>query len=551
MNNGILPLMGFPIADSNASTTPFTTQEVTLVAGNNITPGNVVTMRSDGRVYASTSSVVPPAFLNNDAVQPLTPLALNSSFFNGQFDNTNYQYINSDVVTDSATTIAGTDVFCVLFTGDNITPTTNLRLQTMRGNTLVAVTLINSFSGQDGARLLDLGNGNVLLLYWSTSVGRWVYEIRNAITHSTVLSATTLSNSPSSGSVSLRLSASLLSNGNAVIAYNDTGTLCYFRVISNTGNTVVAETSFSVSSNSTIATTAGGGWFAIGYDLSNQGTFRRYTNAGTLFGTAVSVGSGSGTAGSDGKANRGRLFMRSDGTLLYINEGSSPRTVVVYDTSNALVTTINLINTSVSMKLLRDDVFYVLMAGPSGAQDRFLFVIGPDNQLRVARQVISASALMTNGITTTSPVIDVNPDGTIWIVVNISDSGSLHQVNLLSFNSSGTQTSNTILRAPGNGLQTNFVLNLNCEGTQFIATSFGGASPQGMLGGWYFTPRQSIFGVARSAATVGGNVRVQVSGTATISPPFIGGVAFDRRTATPPGIRGVVGRSSAVLYGPI
>jgi hypothetical protein len=70
-----------------------------------------------------------------------------------------------------------------------------------------------------------------------------------------------------------------------------------------------------------------------------------------------------------------------------------------------------------------------------------------------------------------------------------------------------------------------------------------------MRAGYYFPVIQSVFGVAASSVSAGQSCRVQVAGTATVSPSVAGGAAFDSRTASVPGNRGVFGGTGAILYG--
>lgn len=519
-----------------------------IKAGLPIAQNNLLGLRSDGKLYPLPTGGIPNSWLNNSSLQTISALSI-SAAFDSSYSSQYYQWLDYSNG-DPTVAVAGTEYTCVLWMGDgSASSTTNLYIRTLKRGAIVATLQLNSYTTQNYAKLIDLGNGTVMVLYWNSSSSCWAYQILNAATLAVIKAQTTISNASTNADAGV--GAALLSNGNVVIAYRKSTPAGYFQVISNTGTSVVAETSLGDASitNTNITVTAGGGYFAIGYSLSSSCNFRRYTNAGALVGTAVALaGSSTSAAGAGQGRKQSRLFMRSDGSLLHLDAISSPYAINVYDTANTLTATVSLGNTNTNLdRVLINDVLYIVRN--VSAANMSMVAFGADNQIKLNRTIVTGTSILASATSINSSIWDVSPDGSFCGLFTITDTANF-QTNFITYDSSGNQLVNTVIVASGT---TNYRV-AHCQiAVDSVFLAMGGASGSNlynMRSGWYYIAYQSIYGVAAASAAKNADVTVQVTGLATISPAMSGGVAFDQRSATIPGIRGVVGGSSAILYGP-
>jgi hypothetical protein len=550
MNNGLMPLMGFPQA--NSSNQALAPQFIDVQAGDSISAGNLVTMRADGRVYPAPTSGIPASWFNNTSQKTITALS-QSAAFDSAFDNGNFWWVDP-ANGIGACSVAGTELTCVLWTGDgSSSPYAGIRLRTLNRNNQIATTQVTTASNQIYPQIHDLRNGSVLVLHWNGgSPGRWVYTIYNASTLAIVSGPTTLPIDSSNNSSAV--AAAVLSNGNVVLAVRDFNSSILWRVISNTGTVVVSDQTFTGGNNSGLSVAAGGGFFAIAHQQSSELRIRRYTNAGALVGSEIATGE-SVNAGFSGFNVGRRIFIRSDGSLLYFRTPASNASVRVYDTSNNIVANQVLQSNSNGQLYtgLVNDVLQVIYNFDSTARSICRF--GADNQVKINQrlwtfgvEVVLSPPGTPNAIN--RDVYDVGSDGSIYGVAMCSDTpANSRQTFYFNFDQNASFVSSVAVSGISSPREPAFV-KITRDTVMAAMGNSGSFSDLGsMRAGYYFPVIQSVFGVAASGASAGQNCRVQVAGSAAVTPSVAGGAAFDQRTATVPGNRGVFGGSGAILYG--
>ena len=542
--------MGRYLSDENTILTP---QFINLPAGVAVSAGNLLTIRSDGKVYPAPQAGVPASWFNNTSQKTISALTQTSYFDSGLF-NTNFQWPDWNQGATNSTGISGTEYTVFLVSGVAGGPSsTGLTVRTMLRNNIVATTVLNTtYTNQQLlSNVFDLGNGTFLVLYWNHNSVRWVYQILNAATHNVIVAETVVSTN-ASNSTSTAIGVALLSDGNIVFSYAPSGGLLYWRIISNTGTSVVAETSTGVTTGG-VNVSAGGGFFVLAYGLSSTLRFRRFTNAGVLVGSEINTGVNQSILGMP-YSRYGRHWVRSDGSLVWLNTTNSPDAFTVYNTTNTVVANnvLNGYNGQILSVAMVDSIVYVVYY--SSNLSAILVKFGTNNQVVYNSNLFTAGTTFSifsqaDRVEPDASIFTTGPDGSIYGLINVYSTDTFQYVNYyLTFDQNATFVSSTQTIATPSGTRFTPAVVLFQQDTVTVGQggSSGFAYPSA---GYYFPVLQSIYGVATSSASAGQNVKVQVVGTATVTPSIAGGGSFNSLAATIPGNRGIFGGSGAVLYG--
>lgn len=544
--------MGRYLSDENTILTP---QFINLPAGVAVSAGNLLTIRSDGKVYPAPQAGVPASWFNNTSQKTISALTQTSYFDSGLFTS-NYQWPSPYSGATNSTGISGTEYTAFLVSGNGGSAGTGLTVRTMLRNNIIATTFLNTtYTNQNTlSGIYDLGNGSFLVLYWNSSTSRWVYQILNAATHAVIVAETAVSANANTASSSGTIGVALLSNGNVVLTYLSSGGAgSFWRIISNTGGAIVAETSLSQTGLGTIMVSAGGGFFVLAFSVGSTLRFRRFTNAGALVGAEINTGVNQSVLGPP-YSLFGRHWVRSDGFLVWLNTQNSPDAFTVYDTTNTIVANnvLNGYNGAIMGVAMVDNIVYVIYNQSN--LNGILVKFGTNNQVVYNTTLFTAGTTFSifanaDRVENGSSLFTVGPDGSIYGLVNIYSTTSVQYANYyLVFDQNGAFVSSTQTIATPQATQ--FLPGVVIFNQDTVTVGQGGAS--GLTypsAGYYFPVLQSIYGVAASNASAGQSVKVQVVGTATVTPSIAGGGSFNSLAATIPGNRGIFGGTGAVLYG--
>lgn len=540
--------MGRYLSDENTILTP---QFINLPAGVAVSAGNLLTIRSDGRVYPAPQASIPATWFNNTSQKTISALT-QTSYFDSSFNSTGFRWPNP-INTVNSTGISGTEYTAFLVTGDGTSSFTGIRVRTMLRSNIVATTILNNTSSaQDYPQILDLGNGTFLVLYWNSATSRWVFQILNAATHAVIVAQTDVSATNAVANAQGAIAVALLSNGNVVFTYRNGTTNVFFRIISNTGASIVAETSVPVTAT-TLGIAANGGFFVLSYNVSSSLRFRRFTDAGVLVGSEISTGVNlTGTYAPNWRY--AIHWVRSDGSLLFLNTSVTPCNMLVYNTTNTLVATVNTgINSSqVSNALVSDTLCIVYQ--DTNPVIRNVFKFGPDNQVKLNTPLYTIGTTWTAfaGADQISQEIHTfGPDTSVYALLAVlnGSTGAFLNYYVVSDQNATFVSSTQVVTGTAVVALYNPAFVVFQQDTVTLGQAGTNSAMTRPCAGYYFPVLQSIYGVAASNASAGQSVKVQVVGTATVTPSIAGGGSFNTLSATIPGNRGIFGGTGAVLYG--
>jgi len=443
-----------------------------------------------------------------------------------------------------------------VYSGDGTTNTNGLRCR------------IRTPLGADVLARVDAGTGTIysyraaklnstqFVVAWGDNAGPYLKFVVLNNDGTVAVAATTvatLSNQYAQG-----WNMAVTASGEVVFAYDKVTSrnICFSRY-NAAGALQGSETTVEASANPHFISVLGcaGGHFIIAYQRSAATAaykFARYNASGVIQGALTTLVTGGSTL-SAGELS-GIAVELSNGNVVFTVPGSGDAypDILVYNSSNTLVKSINPGTT----RFTTAEIPSVIPLATGG-----FAAIGRNRSTQTVLNTYDGSG---NGIYA-SPAFGaagVGGDTAIYgsgvyaaaignigfAILRVGYDGTNFDVRLMVIDPFGTvKGSEIVARASAAG---------SIVGTAAILTSSNvfafcyddTASPY-HVDGYYNVVRKSILGAALNSGAADAQVQIGTKGNYTINQSVGAGCAFDNRTATIPGTRGVVAGNSAVLFG--
>lgn len=535
--------------------TNLSTQEITASAGASITSGDLLVNTESGSIFGASNALT-IAQNNNTTAGASAITAVTAG------PNT-YGYQDAYPQKNIAQLTNGT--ICYAYTGNGTSNTTGVSLQykTMNGGNNVATISVTTNSSLYFPVVRALPNGGVVVAYTDGSASTFRYAIYTSAgaTTKAVTTVGTVLDSPSQGSYQ---AMQVLTGGNIVFAYRRSGGM-YIAIVDSSGTNVLTESLVEASSNPdpVVIRPQSGGGFILFYRRTAATAawkFGRYNSSGTLQGSLTNISTGGNATSLSGGDPDNFCTELSNGNLLFMTADSTnyPR-FSIYDSSGTSVKSA----TSIFNNTGLDTSTYLRQNRIPGvcvfANGGFAFVTNGSSRFYTTTYDNTGGQLI--GATQTSQSTSGTSDQYWLQLFDMGSNFAIFSYNYLS----GCSTTYYVYLFVSNkttGTTAGSLVNLNSSISSLvvyqpgavltsdgsIALTFTDGTPK-VWWGTYAIQRKSIIGVAQSTASTGGTVRIGTLGTYTVNNSYATGGAFDQRTATVPGAKGIVAGTTAVMFG--
>lgn len=439
--------------------------------------------------------------------------------------------------------------YAIAYSGNNATTSTGANLAFYTTGNLRRLTLVLSAGASIyHMRVVRAGADNVFVAW--TEATNLMIAVVNFTTGAVVLAAS-VSGVTTNDTSCRQWHLATLASGEVLLAYRS-GANMAFKRFSAAGALQAVETVVEAGQDpnyvAVLPLAAGGFIVRWAKTTATQGNrMARYNAAGVLQGAVVQISSGANAydgAGGSGYcgALEGKLIELGNGNIVSVDVSTdTAHGFRVYDGSLALLNTVSFGAVTAN---LQDCIQLATKSG--GGFWVTSYVTGRVQEYSNAGVLQRAS---NTGFSANGRIIDRPGNGPVLIVVSHvpgtpSSALSLYSLDpalayenatpLLAHNSGGAEMAAYWIERLSNGLiQLSFTLYSSSNGMN-VYTAFPGAA--------------SVLGVAQNAATTGQPVRVATAGKHSINQA-ITAAPFDRRSATPPGTKGLVIGGVAVLNG--
>jgi len=523
-------------------------QEVTLPASSAIAAGDLIVLNEGGTtVKASNQLTTAQNNITTAGVSAVAALA-------NRFESNVYTFYANE---NDIAVLLGNNIIAVAYAGNgssNANSDVNVSYFTVTGALYQPRTKAEVGSTVGSVKIIKL-NESKFVVSWIVNTTLKFAVYTNAGTQ--VGSTTTVATTASPYGTVRDWQIKRISDTRFVIVYNTSST-ARFKIFDDNATIVGTETQFDTGSvgefNILIHSITGDFWISYIFVTGTLYKLARFNSAGVLQGTIVTVFSGAATAPTNRTANLTEL---SDGkVVVLVLNGSSFPNMYVY--TSALVVSAS--NTSWHNNDGGTALNYTYpRVVPQANGEFFLFVSTNIPFIRIWRfnNSLNQISIINTGATIGTTVNGQNA-GYLYAFVNGSlgftiitggFNGTNYGTTLASVNTTNTLIgSSTVLFSTSSSLLGGLAF-LTPEG---ILAFFGGGSATGTAAnGFYNTQKKSLFGVAQDTVAAGSNYRAATQGTfqlnsSTIpsSPGF-----FDNRAVTPPGPKGIIAGTTAILYG--
>lgn len=429
--------------------------------------------------------------------------------------------------------------FAVVFSGNGSLSDTgvNLRIYSPMRVPVSGSVVVATATGVVGTRLARAGGDNIAVGWTEGSVLK--LAIHSATSGAVVAPETTVATLASSDVQGWNVAT--LSNGDFVLAYGKTGSSDLVLKRFNAagvpqGSETAVEAGASPAYVGLLALKAGG--FVLHYYRYAAGSpaykFARYAANGALQGAMTTLAAGSPNR-SVGPAERNAMEL-TNGNLVFVDPSSNTSAAVrLYDASGNSLSTL------------------VVAMGAAGMPNTIC--ICPRQfggfWLTVGGQLYeydnAGNSLRQSMLTTTQPFMLFDRAGTGPLMA-VHTAGSGFTNYLYSWNTDLTAVENTLILSSSSSYSLSYAWTEVLSNGMLASVACGQPSSGAAQISVSIPQASSILGIAQEAAAPGATVRVATAGKFATTQSFTS-PAFDRRSATPPGTRGVAMGNIAILGG--
>jgi len=429
--------------------------------------------------------------------------------------------------------------FAVVFSGNGAQADTgvNLRMYNPMRVPLSPRRVVASVAGVVGTRLARAGADNVAVA-WTEGVVLKL-ALHSAASGAVVAPETTVATLASSDVQGWNVAT--LANGDVVLAYGNTGTndlVC--KRFSATGvlqgSETLVEAGASPAYVGLLALRAGG--CVVHYYRYAAGSpaykFARYAANGTLQGALATLAAGSPNR-TVGPSERNAMEL-TNGHLVFVDPSSNTSAAVrLYDAAGNFLSTLVVATgaagmpNTVCMCPRQFGGFWLTVGGQLYEYDN------AGNSLRQSTQ------------STTPPFMLFDRAGTGPLMA-VHSVGSGFTTYLYSWNADLTAIESTLVLSTSSSYQLSYAWTEVLSSGMLVSVACGQPSSGAAQINVTIPQASSILGIVQEAALPGAMVRVATAGKFTTTQSFTS-PAFDRRSATPPGTRGVAIGNTAILGG--
>lgn len=542
--------MGINVLNNTSS------QEVILTAGSAIASGDLIVNAESGSAQVA-SSVLSIAQNNNATSGPSVLSALTAPRGYGAYSSPNSLW-NQNICQLS------TGNLVMVSSGDGsasqVTPITIIFKNIVGGAPYGVISISETIGTASALRVYSLGSNGFVVL-WTNSSAALRYAVYSNT--GTVISAPATIATLNSASSTAQYNVGVLTNYDFVVCYRKaTSNDFAFSRFNYSGTLQGAETTVEAASSPTammVLPQSNGGFYTYHFRSSATASFKfaRYNSSGTLQGSLTSLGTSTGLT----TGNQNNLAIElSNGNVVFQHYGSASTVAYsVYSSTGSAVisdqsvdTTTQLTNQIQPMVAKATGGFSILGFTTNAPSNHYLYTYDNNGANLTFRVSVAYSSTTYNTTSNYGNILfDLGNLGyAIFTQVAYSSCGTFYGGYLWVFDATGATIGTPLIwYSPASTAINNFWAILTSDGS--LAFKFTINTTTNSYDQWavYALQKKSIIGVAQSSVSANASVRVATIGSYTLNANYAVGASFDKRSSTPPGTRGTVAGTSAVLFG--
>jgi hypothetical protein len=522
-------------------------QEARLPATSEIASGDLVVLNEGGTTAkASNQLTISQHNITTAGLSALSALA-------NKAPNTNYTFVNNE--SEFNAVILGSGVIATAYSGNGTTNTTgvNVSFLTITGAVYAPSINVTTSTSVTSIKIIKLNDSKFVVAYMLSQV--LYFRVYN--NDGTAVSASvTVGTVASPITVVSDYAIARINNTRFVMSYNLSST-ARFKIFDDTGTIVGTETTIDSGScgmfNILTHSTTGDFWIFYYFPTGPVHKFSRYNSSGVLQGTNTTINTGGAYPNTNLPATVTEL---SDGKVaVFSGNANQAPNLYLYTSAGALSASNTTWHGNASATALFAAVPRIV---PQANGEFYLFNHTSGNTIKINKFNNSLNVISTITTTGLSVVTTGTSIGYLFAFVNGSAgftivsggyTGTNYGANIFSISSTGALIGTNLALWVAQGNMQGGTAFVTPEG---VLVFFGSAaSPAAINMGIYHTQKKSLFGVAQDTVATGANYRAATQGTFQLNSSTIPSSPglFDNRAVNPPGPKGIIAGTTAILYG--